>query len=105
MLAPCPTGKSRQWSEPVVDWCLTLWLRNKGSYDQIRQVLLLPSGRTLSRRAAAMRFGEGICRNIFDSLRAAAAGLSEAQRVVMVLADEVHLQRNLDFNAAGTWHS
>lgn len=91
--------KQRRWDKEVIRLCLSIWIRSKKAYDQIKKsgFLVLPSGRLLHYYQNEVKQGPGFNKEVFEwmKLEADRRDISPENRERGILFDEMAIQEDL----------
>lgn len=97
-MAKFPT--QRRWHPMLIRWCLHLRMLSSRAYDAVRNVLSLPSGRTLQDYTHFIQAGVGIQTEVTDQLlsNVKMSGLEDYQKYVSVVFDEVKIKEGMIYD-------
>ena len=84
----------------MIRWCLSLRHQSQKAYDKVREVLHLPSHRTLRDYTHYCTGNPGFSTAVDEQLMSAAGidSLAEWQKCVFILIDEMHIKENLVYD-------
>lgn len=89
--------RGMRWHPLMIRWCLYLRHQSQKAYENVREVLTLPSQRTLRDYTHYCKASPGFSTDVDEQLAHAAAmdTLEEWQKCVILLLDEMHIKENL----------
>ncbi|KAB7506860.1 Transposable element P transposase [Armadillidium nasatum] len=87
-----------KWTEELKNVCLSVYLKSPKAYKVLKQALKLPSVDTLIQFLKTASVTPGFEHQLNDNLKNAVEDLSEFDRCVVLLMDEINLHKNLRFN-------
>ena len=89
--------RAMRWHPLMIRWCLSLRHQSQKAYDKVREVLHLPSQRTLRDYTHYCTGNPGFSTAVDEQLMSAAGidSLAEWQKCVFILIDEMHIKENL----------
>ena len=90
--------KKNQYSDEFKQLCISISFKSPGCYKFLAKRLKLPPHRTVRRWLEKIDFKEGFDPFLFDLLKARASKLKEKERIVTLLADEISLKENCDYD-------
>ncbi len=97
-LAKCPT--QRRWHPMLIRWCLHLRMLSSRGYDAVRNVLNLPSGRTLQDYTHFIQAGTGIQAEVTQQLLSTVKmdTLKDHEKYISVVFDEVKIKEGMIYD-------
>ena len=89
--------RAMRWHPLMIRWCLSLRHQSQKAYDKVREVLHLPSQRTLRDYTHYCTGNPGFSTAVYEQLMSAAGidSLTEWQKCVFILINEMHINENL----------
>ena len=93
-------ARGMRWHPLMIRWCLSLHHQLQKAYENVHEILTLPSQRTLRDYTHHLEAGPGFSADVDGQLTHSAAinTLKEWQKCVILLLDEMHIKENLVYD-------